>query len=88
MNPEAWARKQLEETDPDLLRALLQAVLEDLMGAEVEEICNAAYGQRSDERENSRNGYRHRRFDTRVGTIDLPIPKLRAGTYFPDWLLE
>ena len=88
MDPRSWGRKQLEDADPDLLRALLQAVLEDLIGTEVDILCNAAYGERTEERENSRNGYRRRRFDTRVGTIDLPIPKLRSGTYFPDWLLE
>ena len=42
----------------------------------------AGYGQRSSERTNSRNGYRHRRFDTRTGTLDLAIPKLRTGSYF------
>ena len=41
-----------------------------------------------EERVNSRNGYRPRPFDTRLGTIDLSIPKLRSGTYYPDWLLE
>lgn len=88
MDSQQWARKQLEEADPDLLRALMQTVLEDLMGTEADALCNASYGERTQDRENSRNGYRSRRFDTRVGTIDLPIPKLRAGTYFPDWLLE
>jgi len=88
MDPQSWARKQLEEADPDLLRAPVQTVLEELMGTEVDALCNAAYGDRSEERENSRNGYRRRRFDTRVGTIDLAIPKLRSGAYFPDWLLE
>ena len=44
--------------------------------------------QRSAERTNSRNGYRHRQFDTRAGILDLAIPKLRQGSYFPDWLLE
>ena len=47
----------------------------------------AAFGERSDERVNSRNGYRQRRWDTRVGTIDLNVPKLREGSYFPQWLL-
>jgi len=58
------------------------------MGAEADSICGAGYGERSDERVNSRNGYRHRDFDTRAGTMDLAIPKLRSGSYFPDWLLE
>lgn len=58
------------------------------MGAEADAICGAGYRQRSDERSNSRNGYRPRDFDTRAGTIDVAIPKLRSGSYFPDWLLE
>jgi transposase-like protein len=44
--------------------------------------------QRSSDRTNSRNGYRPRAWDTRAGTIDLAVPKLRSGSYFPDWLLE
>jgi transposase-like protein len=51
-------------------------------------MCGAAYGARSDERTNRRNGYRPRTFDTRVGTVELAIPKLRSGSYFPSWLLE
>jgi putative transposase len=49
--------------------------------------CQAAYGERSEERTNWRNGYRGRRWDRRVGTIDLNVPKLREGSYFPGWLL-
>ncbi len=56
------------------------------MGAEADAVCGAAYGQRSAERSNKRNGYRHRQFDTRAGTLDLAILKLRQGSYFPDWL--
>jgi len=84
----AWLRKQIEAADRDLLRELLKAVVEGLMGAEAEVLCGAAYGQRSPERVNQRNGYRRRRWDTRVGSIDLAIPKLRKGSYFPGWLLE
>jgi putative transposase len=58
------------------------------MGAEADEICGAGYGERSEERTNCRNGYRPREWDTPVGTIELAIPKLRTGSYFPDWLLE
>ena len=58
------------------------------MSAEADAICGAGYGERSDERVNSRNGYRRREWDTRAGTIELAIPKLRQGSYFPDWLLE
>ena len=47
-------------------------------------VCGAPYGQRSDERVNSRNGYRAREWDTRAGTVQLAIPKLRQGSCFPD----
>lgn len=83
-----WIRKQLEEADSDLLRELVADMAEALMSADAEGACNASYGERTPERTNSRNGYRPRRWDTRVGTIDLAIPKLRAGSYFPEWLLE
>ncbi|MEQ7129554.1 IS256 family transposase, partial [Actinopolymorpha sp. B11F2] len=73
---------------PDLLRQLLGTFIDVLMGAEADAICGAPYGVPSPDRVNSRNGYRHRDFDTRAGTIDVAIPKLRSGTYFPDWLLE
>ncbi len=88
MEPIAVLRKQLEEAEPDLLRDLLHGVIQALMGAEVDAAAGAGFGERTPERTNRRNGYRERRFDTRVGTLDLRIPKLRAGTYFPDWLLE
>ncbi|WP_350246327.1 IS256 family transposase [Rhodococcus sp. D-6] len=79
---------RLTGASPDLLRELLTMFVHALMGAEADALCGADYGQRSDERVNVRNGYRHRDFDTRVGTLDLAIPKLRQGSYFPDWLLE
>jgi putative transposase len=60
---------------------------EALMSAEADAICGAPYGERSEERTNQRNGYRPREWDTRAGTIELAIPKLRQGSYFPDWLL-
>src|SRR5206468_4465899 len=56
--------------------------------AEADAVCGAPYGQRSQERVNSRNGYRTREWDTRAGTVELAVPKLRSGSYFPDWLLE
>jgi transposase-like protein len=83
-----WLRKNLDETDPDLVRAMVKAFAEQLMSAEADALCGAGYGERSPERVNVRNGYRDRDFDTRVGTIELAIPKLRTGSYFPDWLLE
>jgi putative transposase len=57
------------------------------LSAEADPLCGAPVGERSPDRVNQRNGYRPRRLDTRVGTLDLEIPKLRQGS-FPDWLLE
>jgi transposase-like protein len=88
MDMTSWLRKQLEQASPDLLRAMVQDFAEALMSAEADALCGAGYGERSPERVNRRNGYRERDWDTRVGTIELAVPKLRAGSYFPDWLLQ
>jgi putative transposase len=80
--------ERLTTCHPDVLRELLATFIHALMGAEADAVCGAGYGQRSSERTNSRNGYRRREFDTRAGTLDLAIPKLRQGSYFPGWLLE
>ena len=87
MEPLEWLCKQLEAADPDLVRQMVRAFAGQLMSAEVEAICGAGYRERSPERVNARNGYRTRVWDTRVGTISLGVPKLREGSYFPDWLL-
>ena len=84
----SWLRKQLDDADPDLLRSMVKTFAESLMNAEVDALCNASYGERTAERTNSRNGYRERDWDTRAGSMELAIPKLRQGTYYPDWLLE
>jgi putative transposase len=68
---------RLTTTSPDVLRELLATFIHTLMGAEAAALCGAGYGQRSAERTNQRNGYRHRQFDTRTGSLDLAIPKLR-----------
>jgi len=81
-------RKQLEGADVDLLREMVKVFAEQLMGADADSLCGADYGERSPERVNRRNGYRERAWDTRAGTIALAVPKLREGTYFPEWLLE
>ena len=88
MDVSVWLRKQLEETSPDLLRAMVKEMAEAVMGADADAACGAGYGERSLERVNRRNGYRERRWDTRVGSIELAVPKLREGSYFPDWLLQ
>ncbi len=80
--------KQIFEADVDLLREMMSVMAEMLISAEVSAICGADYRERTEERVNSRNGSRQRPWDTRVGTIDLAIPKLRKGSYFPGWLLE
>ena len=67
---------------------MLSAFAEALMSAQASMQCGAAYGERTEERENSRNGYRIRPWDTRVGTIDLAVPKLRRGVYSPEFLLQ
>jgi len=78
----------LQQAEPDLLRSMLAAFVQALMGADADAQCGAEYGARSPDRTNQRNGYRQREWDTRAGTIELAIPKLREGSYFPDWLLE
>lgn len=80
--------EQIDRAEPDLLRGLLKTLVEALMGAEADAICGASYGARSEDRTNTRNGYRARAWDTRAGTMELAIPKLRSGSYFPDWLLQ
>jgi putative transposase len=80
--------ERLTAAHPDVLRELLSMFIHTLMGAEADALCGAGYGERSGDRSNHRNGYRHREFDTRAGTLDVAIPKLRQGSYFPDWLLE
>lgn len=80
--------QQLDQASPDLLRQMLKTFVQALMAAEAEAVCGAGYNERSDERQNSRNGYRLREWDTRAGSIELAIPKLRHGSYFPDWLLQ
>ena len=88
MDPADWLGKQLQAASPDLLRDMVATFVAALMNAEAEAMCGAGYGERSEDRTNSRNGYRVREWDTRAGTIELAIPKLRAGSYFPDWLLD
>ena len=87
-DPTTMVGDMLASASPDLLRSMLSTFIQTLMGAEADALCGAGYGERSPDRVNSRNGYRHRDFDTRVGTLDVAVPKLRSGSYFPDWLLE
>src|SRR5512132_3858347 len=88
IDPVRFLDEQLAQASPDLLRQLLTTFINTLMSAEADAVCGAEYGQRSSERTNVRNGYRAREFDTRAGTLEVAIPKLRQGSYCPDWLLE
>src|SRR5689334_18006375 len=88
LNLASVLREHLESASPDLLREMVKTFADLLMSAEADALCGAEYGERSPERTNSRNGYRARQWDTRAGTVELAIPKLRSGSYFPDWLLQ
>ena len=78
----------MDEADSDVLREMVRIFAESLMDADAQAVCNAGYNEKSPERTNTRNGYRSRAWDTRAGTIDLSVPKLRQGSHFPSWLLE
>ena len=75
-----------KSADSDLVRAMLAFAAERLMEAEVEARTGAAHGARDPGRQVQRNGYRERAWDTRAGRIELDIPKLRRGSYFPSFL--
>ena len=75
-----------KSSDADLLREMIGFTAQRLMELEVEGLTGAAHGERSPERINQRNGYRDRLWETRAGTVELRIPKLRKGSYFPAFL--
>jgi len=72
--------------DADMLRQMVQFMAQRLMDIDVEALCGAGYDEKNPERANSRNGYRDRAWETRAGRVDLKIPKLRSGSYFPGFL--
>ena len=84
--PGAQFEETLASASPDVLREMIKGFAQRMMDADVEVRCNAGYGEVTPERVNSRNGYRLREWDTRAGTIELAIPKLRAGSYYPEFL--
>ena len=88
IDPAQFLTEQLDQASPDLLRDLLTTFVNALLSAQADAVCGAGYGERSPDRVNSRNGYRHRDLDTRVGTLDVAVPKLRTGSLYPEWLLE
>ena len=88
MTDDSIALKSLLEkaTDADFLRDMIQFAAQRIMDLEVEALCGAGYGERSETRSNKRNGHRDRAWETRAGTVPLQIPKLRKGSYFPGFL--
>ena len=88
VDPAGVLSEALLDASPDLMRSLLQTMINALLSADADQVCGAEWGQQSPQRVAQRNGYRHRPLDTRVGTIDVAVPKVRQGTYFPEWLLE
>jgi putative transposase len=72
--------------DIDVLRQMVQFMAQRLMELDVEGRCGAGYDEKTPERLNSRNGYRDRLWETRAGSVELKIPKLRQGSYFPEFL--
>ncbi|PZP16190.1 MAG: IS256 family transposase [Brachybacterium faecium] len=88
VDPAGLLGEALSEASPDMMRSLLQTVINALLSADADAVVGAEYGRPSATRTAQRNGYRHRDLDTRVGTVDVAVPKLRSGTYFPEWLLE
>jgi putative transposase len=87
IDPARVLHEHLAQASPDLMRDLLSTFIDALLSADADAVCGAGWGQVSPDRVNRRNGYRHRDFDTRAGTIDVAVPKLRTGSYFPEWLL-
>src|SRR3954469_3054114 len=87
MTVEEVVRKVLGDEHADVIRESVKAVARELMEAEVAELIGAELGERRpDDRATHRNGYRPRRWDTRAGELELQIPKLRQGSYFPSFL--
>src|ERR671920_1514210 len=88
VDPAQLLEEHLASASPDLVREMIATFANAMMSAQADQVCGAGYGQRSEDRTNQRNGYRAREWDTRAGTVELAIPKLRSGSYFPDWLLQ
>src|SRR5271156_3179744 len=84
--PGAQFEETLASASPDVLRAMIREFAQRMMDGDVEVACNAGDGEVTADRVNSRNGYRRREWDTRAGTVELAIPKLRQGSYFPGFL--
>ena len=78
VDPARFLHDELAQASPDLMRELLTTFVNALLSAQADAVCGAEYGARDPERVNRRNGYRHRELDTRVGTLDVAVPKPRS----------
>ena len=88
VDPVGLLGEALGEASSDLMRSLLQTIINALLSADADAVVGAEWGCPTAVRVAQRNGYRHRDLDTRAGTVDVAIPKLRKGSYFSEWLLE
>ncbi len=79
-------REVMRDEHADVIRESVRVVAQELMEAEISELIGAQHGERTEDRATHRNGYRPRRWDTRAGEIELQIPKIRQGSYFPSFL--
>src|SRR4051795_9300608 len=87
MTIEEVVRQVLRDEHADVIRESVRVVVQEIMEAEVSELIGAEHGERrTEDRATHRNGYRPRRWDTRAGEIELQIPKIRQGSYFPSFL--
>jgi len=86
MTIEEVVRRVLRDEHADVIRESVKAVAQEMMELEVSDLIGAQHGERSEDRATHRNGYRSRRWDTRAGEIELQIPKIRQGSYFPSFL--
>lgn len=88
IDPTSYLEELLAQASPDLMRQMHADFIKQILSAQADSVYGADYATVSPERANRRDGYGHRQLDTRVGSIDVAIPKLRTGSFFPDWLLE
>ena len=88
IDPTTYLDVLLAQVSPDLMREMFKGFINQILSTRAEQVCDADYATTSESRTNVRNGYCHRDLDTRVGTVDVAVPKLRSGSFFPDWLLE
>nr|WP_306232519.1 transposase [Agrococcus sp. REN33] len=88
VDPSGLLVEALTDASPDLMRNLLQTMINALLSADADAVVGAEWGKPSPDRIAQRNGYRNRALDTRVGTLDVAIPKLRQGTYYLSAILN